>query len=147
MEASNMVYAPPEVDQFEENGQLSPDEFKRAGDKLTEVCAGWKWMPSSNPNYISKYLDETKQYLILERVLCKHRVSVEPTGEEEKVVGEDGEEVIILHSSEAKEEEIREEDFRYYTMYIAYDEYYHTPRMFFSATDFEFNPISNDKIK
>ena len=32
-------------------------------------------------------------------------------------------------------------------MYIAYDEYYHTPRMFFSATDAELNPLSNDQIK
>ena len=98
MGASNYIYAPPETDQFEENGQLSPDEFKRAGDKLTEVCAGWKWMPSSNPDYKSKYLDESKQYLVLEKVLCKKRVSVAPSGEEEKVTGEDGEEVIILHS-------------------------------------------------
>lgn len=32
-------------------------------------------------------------------------------------------------------------------MYITYDEYYHTPRMFFSATDFNGQPISNDKIR
>ena len=60
-------------------------------------------MPSSNPSYESKYLDKAKQFLILEKVLCKKRVSVAPTGEEEKMVGEDGEEVIILHSPEAKE--------------------------------------------
>ena len=93
-------------------------------------------MPSSNPDYKSKCLeDQSKQFLVLEKVLCKKRVTIAPTGEEEKITGEDGEEVIILHSNEAKEEEIKEEDFRYYTMYIVYDEYYHTPRMFFSATD------------
>lgn len=27
-------------------------------------------------------------------------------------------------------------------MYIIYDEYYHTPRMFFSATDIDGKPIS-----
>ena len=59
-------------------------------------------MPSSNPDYKSKYLDESKQFLILEKVLCKKRVSVAASGEEEKVIGEDGEEVIILHSNEAK---------------------------------------------
>ena len=32
-------------------------------------------------------------------------------------------------------------------MYIIYDEYYHTPRMFFSATDIEGKPINNEKIK
>lgn len=65
MEGSKKLYPPPETDQFEENGKLSPDEFRRAGDKLTEVCSGWRWMPSSNPNFSSKYLDEKKQYLIL----------------------------------------------------------------------------------
>lgn len=46
-----------------------------------------------------------------------------------------------------KEEDVQEENFRYYTMYIAYDEYYHTPRMFFSATDSELNPLDNERIK
>lgn len=32
-------------------------------------------------------------------------------------------------------------------MYIIYDEYYHTPRMYFSATDVEGKPISNTDIK
>lgn len=32
-------------------------------------------------------------------------------------------------------------------MYIVYDEYYHTPRMFFSATDFNGKPVSNEDIK
>ena len=46
-----------------------------------------------------------------------------------------------------KEEEAKESDIRYYTMYIVYDEYYHTPRMFFSATDFNGKPVSNEEIK
>lgn len=32
-------------------------------------------------------------------------------------------------------------------MYIVYDEYYHTPRMFFSATDFNGKPVNNEDIK
>ena len=35
---SKNVYPPPETDQFEISGELSPDEFRRAGDKLTQVC-------------------------------------------------------------------------------------------------------------
>jgi hypothetical protein len=37
MEGSKKLYPPPETDQFLNNGQLSPDEFRRAGDHLTEV--------------------------------------------------------------------------------------------------------------
>lgn len=32
-------------------------------------------------------------------------------------------------------------------MYIIYDEYYHTPRMFFSATTEQGQPVSNDDIR
>jgi len=32
-------------------------------------------------------------------------------------------------------------------MYIIYDEYYHTPRMFFSATKKDGTPVSNDAIR
>jgi ubiquitin-like-conjugating enzyme ATG3 len=32
-------------------------------------------------------------------------------------------------------------------MYIIYDEYYYTPRMFFSATDFGGKPVENERIK
>lgn len=108
MSVSTTIYPPPETEQFEENGKLSPEEFKRAGDKLTEVCTGWKWMPSLNPAYTSKYLDEKKQYLILEKVQCKKRVGNVEQGEEQKITSEDGEEVIVLHSNQTKEEVAKE---------------------------------------
>lgn len=76
---------PPETDQFAINGELSPDEFERAGDKLTQVCSSWTWRPSSNPKYHSKYLNEKKQYLILEKALCRRRIGVLPSGQEEKI--------------------------------------------------------------
>lgn len=38
-------------------------------------------MPSLNPNFVSKYLDEKKQYLVLEKVQCRKRVSNVQTGE------------------------------------------------------------------
>lgn len=37
---------PPEKDMFQQNGQLSPDEFLRAGDHLITICKAWKWQPS-----------------------------------------------------------------------------------------------------
>lgn len=82
MDVSKQFTKPPDNDQFEVDGRLSPDEFKRAGDKLTEVCSGWRWMPSSNPKYKSKYLDDNKQYLLLDKVPCRRRVNSGPAGEE-----------------------------------------------------------------
>jgi len=43
--------------------------------------------------------------LAFEKALCKKRVSSVEGGTEEKIVGEDGDEVIVLHSDQAKEEE------------------------------------------
>ena len=79
---SKKLNAPPEQDVFEGTGELSPDEFRRAGDKLTQVCASWSWRPSSNPKYVSTYMDEKKQYLVLEKALCKRRIGVLPVGQE-----------------------------------------------------------------
>ena len=49
--------------------------------------------------------------------------------------GEDG--VILIEPAQKAVEEPKEDPnagFRFYTMYIVYDEYYYTPRMYFSAT-------------
>lgn len=79
---------PPEKDMFQETGELSPDEFKRAGDQLIKICNGWQWKPSENPKSKSKYLDEMKQYLVLEKSLCRRRLNAsieeEPKKPEEK---------------------------------------------------------------
>lgn len=60
---------------------------------------------------------------------------------------EEDEDIIVLEGGEAELEKENEEDFRYYKMYIIYDEYYHTPRMFFSATKKDGTPVSNEAIR
>jgi hypothetical protein len=49
---------------------------------------------------------------------------------------EDEDGVILIESNQVAEEPKVDYDksFRFYTMYIVYDEYYYTPRMYFSAT-------------
>jgi ubiquitin-like-conjugating enzyme ATG3 len=66
---------PPEKDMFQETGELSPDEFKRAGDHLIKICNGWQWKASENKEFRSKYLDEGQQYLLLEKNLCRRRLN------------------------------------------------------------------------
>ena len=55
---------PPTTDSFRINGQLSPSEFMRAGDKLAQSSGGWKWSKSQS-SYKSKYLEDDKQFLML----------------------------------------------------------------------------------
>jgi hypothetical protein len=59
---------PPTTDHFRINGQLSPSEFIRAGDKLVQSCGGWTWSKSQSSSYKSKYLEEDKQFLVLKNV-------------------------------------------------------------------------------
>ncbi len=49
---------------------------------------------------------------------------------------EDEDGVIVIAPREGVEETKEDPNagFRFYTMYIVYDEYYYTPRMYFSAT-------------
>lgn len=99
---------PPEKDTFQINGEMSPDEFKRAGHHLIKICNGWQWKPSENKEYKSKYLPEAQQYLLLEKALCRRRLNTnlneEPKKMEEKVVGEGDEEIIVLEGPEGQEE-------------------------------------------
>jgi hypothetical protein len=48
---------PPEKDMFQENGELSPNEFKLAAEHLITICKDWQWKPSENKARKSKYLD------------------------------------------------------------------------------------------
>lgn len=60
---------------FQETGELSPDEFKRAGNHLINICKGWQWKASENKDFVSKYLDEGQQYLLLEKNTCRRRLN------------------------------------------------------------------------
>lgn len=48
---------------FYEEGVLTPEEFIKAGDFLTQKCPTWKWC-ASKPSFKVNYLPEDKQYLI-----------------------------------------------------------------------------------
>lgn len=99
-ELGKKLSPPPEKDVFQENGELSPNEFKQAGDHLIKVCNAWQWKPSLNPDFKSKYLPENQQYLLLEGNLCKRRLNknLEEKPEEEKPTAlvEGEEEIIVL---------------------------------------------------
>ena len=66
---SNMITSAPKTDQFLINGQLSPMEFEKAGDKLVDTIGGWTWKPSLHATKKSAYLPENKQFLMLDKVL------------------------------------------------------------------------------
>lgn len=135
---------------FQETGELSPDEFKRAGNHLIKICNGWQWKPAEKKELMSKYLNENEQYLLLEKVICRRRLNsslqVEEKKAEDKVIQEGDDEIVVLEGTGLEEEEEKLENYRHYKMYIVYDEYYHTPRMYFSATQ-NGVPVTNEDIR
>jgi len=59
------------------------------------------------------------------------------TPKSNNLVEKEDEDGVILIEPKLNVEEPKEDPnagFRFYTMYIVYDEYYYTPRMYFSAT-------------
>jgi ubiquitin-like-conjugating enzyme ATG3 len=73
-DVTQRIVDPPKEELFLKTGQLSPEEFVRAGDHLVSVASkeGWKWMPAK-PEYSKKYLPPDKQYLLIEDVPCEQR--------------------------------------------------------------------------
>ena len=56
MEIGKQWSPPPQNDVFQEKGELSPNQFKLAGDHLIKICCDWQWKSSLNPQYMTKYL-------------------------------------------------------------------------------------------
>jgi hypothetical protein len=74
---------------------------------------------------------------MLDKVKCGKRATQLQQLAKQSVAQEGEDDVIIIEQVAEVEEnaEDYEKNFRFYTMYIVYDEYYYTPRMYFSATD------------
>lgn len=116
MSAYNTVAGPGTVDQFEEKGFVTPEQFVAAGDMLVSKCRTWTW-ESGDPSKAFSYLPPDKQYLMTRRVPCTRRArEVEGFDADEVVLhGDDGEGGWAMTVSEAKpagddEEEIPDLD-------------------------------------
>lgn len=89
---------------FVKNGQLSPVEFEKAGDKLVDSVGGWSWKPSLVAKNITKYLPENKQFLMLEKVRCEKRASQLQRLAEQSVAKEGEDEVVVIEQLPEVEE-------------------------------------------
>lgn len=134
----NSKFTPTEKD-FEGKGMLSPAQFVQAGDQLA-ANFGWKWQ--SSVGKASKHLPAEKQYLTapatsMTRIgrLVAQQI-VEKSGNEYGFVEIEGDEGL----------EEREEDIRKYSMYISYDDYYYTPRLWIKGNAFNGAPLTSKQI-
>eukprot|EP01061_Rhynchopus_euleeides_P029058 TRINITY_DN4745_c0_g1_i1.p2 TRINITY_DN4745_c0_g1~~TRINITY_DN4745_c0_g1_i1.p2 ORF type:complete len:343 (+),score=127.13 TRINITY_DN4745_c0_g1_i1:132-1031(+) len=85
------IVSPITSTRFMEKGQLTPEEFVAAGDKLVAKCPNWKWMACEDgQEAIHKQMPRDKRYLVMAGARCEKRASdlTQDAGGEEET--EDG---------------------------------------------------------
>jgi ubiquitin-like-conjugating enzyme ATG3 len=122
-------------EEFETKGFLSPEQFVEAGDQLTNF--GWKWEKALTKP--TKLLPPNKQFMS-SQATSKFRIkSIHNDDISEEMV--DGFLVPSIKNNAEKEE-----DYRIYKVYITYDDYYHTPRLWLSGNDKQGRPLNSKQI-
>ena len=81
------------VSQFYEKGQITPDEFVLAGDYLLRMSPHWSW-ERGDVTRSKAYLPPNKQYLVVSRIMCRHRVRTAAA------VSDDDHGIVSMFSSE-----------------------------------------------
>jgi len=62
---------------FQQTGQITPEEFQRAGDFLVYKFPSWSWADAATPDKRVAYFPPGKQYLVTRGVPCKRRIKAE----------------------------------------------------------------------
>ncbi|CCW66143.1 unnamed protein product [Phytomonas sp. Hart1] len=170
----NKLYKAKSVSDFETTGKLTPKEFVDAGDELTQKTPVWQWVGGSEN--VQEYLPANKKCLVYHRASCLQRApngnnlieSMEEVGEDgfvltkaalsqpvtacpdEKVItwdddddiGDktDDDEVVLPPAYDNKR--------RVYDVYIVYDKYYETPRIYLVGYSGDhMTPLTTNQMK
>ncbi|GET91770.1 autophagocytosis protein, putative [Leishmania tarentolae] len=156
---------------FQTTGRLTPKEFVEAGDELVQKNPVWQWV--GGYENVQDYLPKEKKCIVYRGAPCNERAPVDPTNASPEAVDEDGfvlteapqvslpaaaiEEEKVLTWDE-DDEDTEDDDvvatttdnsnMRVYDVYIVYDKYYQTPRMYLVgyASD-HVTPLSMDQMK
>lgn len=148
---------------FRSTGEITPEEYVKAGDYLVEKFPTWSWAAASKSK-VRDFLPPGKQVLVTKHVPSHVRASTVSgpvtLGEEE-----DGWTSFATTQPEAADEEIAEiADFeelddddeaeasvpahshRTYNLYIAYSTSYRVPKMFLSGYSPEGSPLTPEEM-
>lgn len=157
-----------------ESGILTPTEFIEAGDFLVYKCPTWEWS-AGDIKKRKKYLPPDKQYLVTRNVPCLQRCSASNCTDNimqdgdwtvfttENNENDDLEDKyfdvetsldvnVISHEVDDENEDDLAGNYsniirtRTYNVYITYDNYYRTPRVWLFGYNESGNPLSNVDI-
>lgn len=147
---------------FIKSGVLTPEEFVAAGDYLVKNCPTWQWVKSS-PTTSVDYLPMEKSFLVSRNVPCiPANATVETTSGGWENISTPKKVILDLSEEEERQENEDEDDedddpsmvviknnllsTRTYTIYITYDRYYQTPRMWLNGFAETGNPLQLSEI-
>lgn len=149
----NSVCGVKKVADFQETGMLTPEEFLKAGDELVQKMPVWAW--AEGEENIQSFFPQHKKYLVYRGAPCYRRAPDFDPHEGPEAEGEDG--WVVTHNGQASSrsvpvvserainwdeaeddddddedhaEDVEERKCRLYDVYMVYDQYYRTPRMF-----------------
>ncbi|KEG11957.1 putative autophagocytosis associated protein [Trypanosoma grayi] len=150
----NHVQGVKTVTNFQATGTLTPLEFVEAGDELVQKMPVWAW--AEGPEKIQPFLPPNKKYLVYRGAPCyerapdiehtedndvdgeggwvtthaDHKPSKTVTSAPEKVINWDDDDGDEDDEDEDQAEDTEERRCRLYDVYMVYDQYYQTPRIF-----------------
>lgn len=74
---------------FRQTGQITPEEFIKAGDFLVYKFPSWSWADAATPDKRVNYFPPGKQYLVTRGVPCRRRIK------SDDFAGGDGEDQLV----------------------------------------------------
>lgn len=168
----NRLHSVKTVSDFQKTGKLTAKEFVEAGDELTKKNPVWQWV--GGPDNVQDYLPPNKKCLVYRGAPCFQRAPVDPDVPIQDTTDEDGfvtteaapeqpkveiPEDKVLTWDDDDDEESEDEDAvkptdsanpqrRVYDVYIVYDKYYETPRIYLVGYKNDHTtPLTIDEMK
>lgn len=168
----NRLHSAKSVSDFQNTGRLTPKEFVEAGDELLQKNPVWQWV--GGPANLQEYLPKDKKCVVYRAAPCPHRVPVGEQASEEQTVDEDdfvtteapkhdvpttciesGEKTLTWDDDDDNDSEDNDvvhsspsDQLRVYDVYIVYDKYYETPRMYLVGYRSDcVTPLTTDEMK
>ena len=143
-------------DNMIKNGEVTIEQFVDSGDKLIKMNPKWYWCKGTKLN---KYLPTYKQFLMIKEVKCHKNKDVEISlnkdsilvnqvktdNNDENIIDDDLESLIELEDDDncvMFESDKNNEDEHYYDIYIVYDFYFNTPRIYLFGYNINSYPLS-----
>ncbi|AAS53196.2 AFL178Wp [Eremothecium gossypii ATCC 10895] len=155
---------------FENTGQITPEEFIKAGDYLCHMFPTWRWNQQQGGMVYRDFLPQDRQFLVTRKVPSNMRAadSVNVGGEEETSAGEywvlqpqqesadGGEEIDIdemLQEMDIEDQsgeqdiiQLRPSHTRFYDLYITYSTSYRVPKMYLVGFNNDGTPLTPQQM-